>query len=107
MGRGERGCLGRQKVFKCQLKCELYRKRRKSKLTKPNIFFSRVHATLQPALSVGLSVRRVGRSVRNAFFNAPAHPHATKVAVYPALLLLCQIRINDLVRAIKKRNERR
>ena len=63
-------------------------------------FFSRVHATLQPALSVGLSVRP---SVTLCFFGvywrfcscpttwlvyfntAPAHPRATRVAVYPAL----------------------
>ena len=65
--------------------------------------FSRVHSTLQPALSVG---RSVGRLVCHTllFFMilflgphcscprclvtsnmAPAHPHATSVAVYPAL----------------------
>ena len=43
--------------------------------------FSRVHATLQPALSLCRSV------TPSIFFAAPAHPHATKVAVYPALLL--------------------
>ena len=69
------------------------------------VIFSRVHATLQPALSVGWSV---GRSVGHTllFFMilflwphcscpnslvtsnmAPAYPHATSVAVYPALFL--------------------
>ena len=72
--------------------------------------FRRVLATLQPAMSVGRSVRRlVGRSplaflafsafsgvfcntapaqtLESAcFITAPAHPHATSVAVYPALL---------------------
>ena len=65
-------------------------------------FVSRVHATLQPALSVS---RSVGRLVGDTllFFMillphgscpnglvtsnmAPAHPHATSVAVYPAWL---------------------
>ena len=68
-----------------------------------------MHATLQPALSVGRSVGRlVGRSVGRSHFTfffmillllppcscpnclvtsnmAPAHPHAISVAVYPAL----------------------
>ena len=74
-----------------------------------SLVFSRVHATLQPALSVGRSVGwSVGRSVGHTllFFMilflwphcscpnglvtsnmAPAHPHATSVAVYPALLI--------------------
>ena len=66
--------------------------------------FSRMHATLQPALSVGRFVGwLVGRSVTLYFFYdfflphcscpnglvtsnmAPAHPHATSVAVYTAL----------------------
>ena len=42
-----------------------------------------MHATLQPALSVGRSVGHV-----QLFFAAPAHPHATKLAVYPALFYL-------------------
>ena len=46
--------------------------------------FSRVHATLQPALSVCLLV---SLSVTLRFFATPARPHVTKVAVYPALLL--------------------
>ena len=76
--------------------------------------FSRVHATLQPALSVR---RLVGLSVglsRFTFFYdfilwphcscpnglvtsnmAPAHPHATSVAVYPALLKFCQSALID------------
>ena len=41
--------------------------------------FSRVHATLWPTLSVGLSVRP---SVTLNFFAAPAHPHATSARVY-------------------------
>ena len=64
-------------------------------------FFSRVHATLQPALSVG---RSVGQSVTLYFFYVlfsstslllpkwsgdlkygPCPPNATSVAVYPAL----------------------
>ena len=64
--------------------------------------FSRVHATLYPALSIG---RSVSQSVTLHFFMififgpycscpnglvtsnmAQAHPHATSVAVYPALL---------------------
>ena len=65
--------------------------------TKVHSFFSRVHATLQPAMSVGRSVRR---SVRVNFFGftgvfcvtAPAHPHATSARVYglvkdPSLML--------------------
>ena len=77
------------------------------------LLFSRVHATLQPALSVrpsvGPSVRwSVRPSVRHTLLflgfcgfwphcsylndqvtsnTAPAHPHATGVAVYPALFL--------------------
>ena len=51
------------------------------------MIFSRVHATLQPALSVCRSVGWSVRPSRLAFFAAPAHPHATKVAVYPALLI--------------------
>ena len=72
--------------------------------------FSRVHATLQPAMSVGRSVGpSVRPSVRISFFGvtggfcvtapaqmlgltffitAPAHPHTTSVAVYPALYFL-------------------
>ena len=80
-----------------------------------HLVFSRVHATLQPAPSVGpsvgLSVRRsVGPSVRPSHFNfrgfcglwphcfcpseqvtsnmAPAHPQATWVAVFPALFII-------------------
>ena len=71
------------------------------------MIFSRVHATLEPALSVR---RLVGLSVglsRFTFFYdfilwphcscpnglvtsnmAPAHPHATSVAMYPALFVL-------------------
>ena len=64
--------------------------------------FSRVHATLHPALSVGLSVclshftffmfSIIGPhcSCPNGLVTsnmAPAHPHATSVAVYPALFL--------------------
>ena len=57
--------------------------------------FSRVHATLEAALSVCRlvhwsvrpSVRTSVRTSRLAFFAAPANPHATKVAVYPTLLL--------------------
>ena len=73
------------------------------------MIFSRVHTTLHPALSVRPSV---GPSVRPSRFTflffcgfwpfcpcpndmvtsimAPAHPHATGVAVYPALLHLEQ-----------------
>ena len=56
--------------------------------------FSRVHATLQLALSVGQSV---GWSVGQPHFTlvtsnmAPAHPHATSVAVYSALLLITRL----------------
>ena len=44
------------------------------------VFFSRVHATLQPALSVG---RLVGWLVGHVILlkMAPAHPHTTSVAV--------------------------
>ena len=56
-----------------------------------NVIFSRVHATLQPTLSV---CRSVGPSVTLRFFfvvlhhiTAFAHLHVTKVDVYPALLL--------------------
>ena len=100
----------------------------------PSHIFSRVHATLQPALSFGRSVGRlVGRSVSRIvghtllFFMilflwphcsclnglvtsnmAPAHPHATSVAVYPALLtipstlfkpflLTCQVTVHWLL----------
>ena len=65
--------------------------------------FSRVHATLQPALSVGWSVGRSHIIFSMILFlwphcscpnglvtsnMAPAHPHATSVAVYPALFLV-------------------
>ena len=60
--------------------------------------FSRMHATLQPALSVG---RLVGPYFTFFYYFifltslnglvtsniAPAHPHTTWVAVYPALFL--------------------
>ena len=45
--------------------------------------FSRVHATLQASLSV---CWMVGPS-HLAFFAAPAQPHATKVAMYPTLIV--------------------
>ena len=44
--------------------------------------FSHVHATLQPALSIRPSI---SWSVSPHFFLALAQPHATSVAVYPAL----------------------
>ena len=50
------------------------------------LVFSRVHATLQPTLSV---CRSVCLSVRNTLlFTAPAHPHATSARVYGLVLLL-------------------
>ena len=56
-------------------------------LNTTSFLFSRVHATLQPALSV---CRSVCRSVRHTLliFAAPAHPHATKIAVCPAVFSL-------------------
>ena len=75
-----------------------------------SVFFSRVHATLHPALlvrqSIGQSVHQsagpsVGPSITLYFLSffelfgltatsnmAPAHRHATGVAVYPALFYL-------------------
>ena len=61
--------------------------------------FSRVHATLQPAMSVGSSVRVSCFGITGGFcinapaqmlglafmITAPAHPHATSVVVYTAL----------------------
>ena len=79
--------------------------------------FSRVHATLQPALSVG---RSVGRSVGHIllFFMilfiwphctcpnglvtsnmAPAHLHATSTAMYPALFTCTHVCAHSLPRA--------
>ena len=76
-------------------------------------FLVACYATLHPALSVRLSV---GRSVGHTFTffmnfifwphcscpnatlpsnMAPAHPHATGVAVYPALLK-CDLRLDSL-----------
>ena len=56
---------------------------RQSECCTTNIFritiFSRVHATLQPTLSVCPSFRL---SVILCFFAAPAHPHATSPSVY-------------------------
>ena len=79
------------------------------------LFSSRVHANLQPALSAHWSVSRsVGHvllflkilchwphcSCPNGLvpsYKAPAHPHATLVAVYSALLLIW-ITVNSFLR---------
>ena len=77
------------------------------------MFLVACYATLHPALSVGPSVRQsVRRSVRHTLLfwrlwgfwlyrscpnvsltsiMAPAHPHATGVAVYPALLFISML----------------
>ena len=64
-----------------------------------SIFFNRMHATLQPALSVGRLVTLYFFAILflcpycscpNGLVTsnmAPAHPHVTLVAVYPALFI--------------------
>ena len=55
------------------------------------IISSRVHTTLQPVLSVCLSVGHLVRYTLLFFFAAPAHLQETKGTVYPAFFLLFTI----------------
>ena len=80
-------------------------------------FLSRVHATLHPALSVGWSVSRSHLTFFMIFIfgphcscpnslvtsnMAPAHPHATLVAMYPAFLISLLLPKRFRVGSIKK-----
>ena len=57
-----------------------------------------MNASLQPALSVDPSV---GPS-HFVFFTAPAHPHATKVAVYPALFFCLSGNVEDWLLEVER-----
>ena len=90
-----------------------------------NFVFSRVHATLHPALSVRLLVRPSDghtllflglcgfwphSSCPNdlvTLVTAPAHPHATGVAVYPALIFLVNHWCNGRLRSLGSLSRRR